>query len=86
MLSAEAAGQQRGGKRGPPPAGELPSVNLQAVWEGLQRGAGSQLSSYNLTFPDGGWAAGRRCSICVMTPPHERAFNQLELDPLSGAP
>jgi len=85
LLSAEAGGQQRGGKRGPPAAGELPPVNYQAVWDGLQRGAGSQLSSYNLRFPT---AAGQPATVFYLRDDaaHERAFNQLEIDPLSGAP
>ena len=83
LLSTEPGGQQRGGKRGPPPAGELPIVNYHAVWEGLQREAGSQLSSYNLRLPP---VAGQPVTVFYLRDdaPHERAFNQLALDPLSG--
>lgn len=85
LLSAEPSGQQRSGKRAPPPAGELPPVSYQAVWDGLQRATGSQLSSYNLRFPT---VAGQPATVFYLREDaaHERAFNQLELDPLSGAP
>ncbi|MFI8381818.1 PepSY domain-containing protein [Pseudomonas sp. NPDC079086] len=85
LLSDQSGGQQRGGKRGPPPAGELPPVNYQAVWDGLQRAAGSQLSSYNLRLPT---APGQPVTVFYLRDdaPHERAFNQLALDPLSGEP
>lgn len=85
LLSAEPGGQKRDGKRGPPPAGELPPVNYQAVWDGLQRAAGSQLSSYNLRLPP---VAGQPATVFYLRDDaaHERAFNQLALDPLSGEP
>lgn len=85
LLSAEPGGQKRDGKRGPPPAGELPPVNYQAVWDGLQRAAGSQLRSYNLRLPP---VAGQPATVFYLRDDaaHERAFNQLALDPLSGEP
>ncbi|MGB4074224.1 PepSY domain-containing protein [Pseudomonas sp.] len=85
LLSSEPGGQKRDGKRGPPPAGELPPVNYQAVWDGLQRAAGSQLRSYNLRLPP---VAGQPATVFYLRDDaaHERAFNQLALDPLSGEP
>ncbi len=83
LLSEKTAEQSRGGKRGPPPAGALPAVNLPAVWAAFQREAGAQLSSYNLRLPT---AAGQAVTLFYLDDEaaHERAFNQLTLDPLSG--
>ncbi|WP_339413867.1 sulfite reductase flavoprotein subunit alpha [Pseudomonas sp. EA_35y_Pfl2_R5] len=84
LLSAESGDQKRGGKRGPPPVGELPPVNYLAVWDGLQRAAGNQLSSYNLRFPP---VTGQPATVFYLRDDaaHDRAFNQLSLDAQSGA-
>lgn len=84
LLSSEPAGQKRE-RRGPPPSGgELPEVNYPAIWDGLQAAAGPQLSAYNLRLPG---AAGQPATLFYLLEdaPHERAFNQLTLDPLTGA-
>ncbi len=82
LLSDEPGGQQRG-RRGPPPAGEVPEVNYPALWNAIQSHAGAQLSAYNLRLPP---AAGQPATVFYLRSdaPHERAFNQLTLDPLSG--
>jgi len=82
LLSDAPAGEQRG-RRGPPGGGEVPEVDYQALWAGIQRGAGPQLSVYNLRLPP---AAGQPVTVFYLRDdaPHERAFNQLALDPLSG--
>lgn len=85
LLSSEPAGQKRE-RRGPPPSGgELPEVNYLAIWDGLQAAAGPQLSAYNLRLPG---AAGQPVTAFYLLEdaPHERALNQLALDPLSGEP
>ncbi len=84
LLSAETHGQQRGAKGGPPPVGALPVVNLPVVWAAFQHEAGAQLT-YSLRLPT---AAGQPVTVSYLPigAAHERAFNQLELDPLSGAP
>ena len=83
MLSSETAGQPRGGKRGPAPGAEQPVVNHQAVWQGVRREAGDGLSRVSLSLPT---AAGQPVNVLYLLAdaPHERAFNQLALDPLSG--
>ncbi|MDP3815670.1 sulfite reductase flavoprotein subunit alpha [Pseudomonas sp.] len=84
LLSSEPAGQERG-RRGPPPsAGEMPEVNYPALWDGLQAAAGAQLSAYNLRLPA---AAGAPATLFYLLDdaPHERALNQLALDPQTGA-
>ena len=83
LLGEQAAGQHRSGKRSPPADGTLPAVNLPAVWATFQRVAGAQLSSYNLRLPT---AAGQAVTVFYLRDDaaHERAFNQLTLDPLSG--
>lgn len=83
LLSAETAGQARAGKRGPPPGAEQPEVNRQAVWQGVQRETGNALSRISLSLPT---AAGQPVNVLYLLAdaPHERAFNQLALDPLSG--
>ncbi|MDX1369618.1 sulfite reductase flavoprotein subunit alpha [Pseudomonas sp.] len=84
LLSSEPVGQQR--KRGGrPAAGAVPSVNYPALWAGLQQAAGPQLSAYSLRLPT---AAGQPATVFYLLAdaPHERALNQVALDPQSGAP
>ena len=84
LLSSEPAGQERG-RRGPPPAGgERPEVNYPAVWAGLQAAAGPGLSAYSLRLPG---APGQPLTVFyrLADAAHERALNQLGLEPLSGA-
>jgi sulfite reductase (NADPH) flavoprotein alpha-component len=84
LLTSEPAGEQR--KRGDrPAAGAVPAVNYPALWAGLQQAAGPQLSGYSLRLPA---TVEQPVTVFYMRDdaPHERAFNQLALDPLSGAP
>nr|WP_245729787.1 sulfite reductase flavoprotein subunit alpha [Pseudomonas benzenivorans] len=83
LLGDQPAGEQRG-RRGPPPGGgEVPEVDYRALWEGIQVGAGPRLSAYNLRLPP---VAGQPATLFYLRDdaPHERAFNELALDPLSG--
>ncbi|MDP3977149.1 MAG: sulfite reductase flavoprotein subunit alpha [Pseudomonas sp.] len=75
---------------GPPPmsrpaAEALPLINHAALWAGLQQAAGPQLSAYSLRLPA---AAGQPATVFYLRDdaPHARAFNQVALDPQSGAP
>ncbi|MDM8348225.1 PepSY domain-containing protein [Pseudomonas sp. sp1636] len=85
LLSSEPANQSHG-RHGPPLAAEAPAeVNYPALWRGLQGAAGPQLSAYSLRLP---LAAGQPATVLYLLhdAPHERAFNQLSLDPQSGVP
>ncbi|SFP87311.1 PepSY domain-containing protein [Pseudomonas borbori] len=84
LLSSEPAGQQRN-RAARPSAEAVPVVNHAALWAGLQQAAGPQLTGYSLRLPA---AAGQPATVFYMRDDaaHERAFNQLALDPLSGAP
>ncbi len=84
LLSSEPAGKPR--ERGAPPASEgMPAVDHAALWAGLQQAAGPQLSGYSLRLPA---AAGQPATVFYLLDdaPHARAFNQVTLDPQSGAP
>ena len=80
-----AAGEARGGRRGPPPAADAvaPPVDYQRLWQGLQQTAGDKLGVYSLQLPN---AAGQSARVFFMLrdAEHSRAFNQAQLDPLTG--
>ncbi|WP_137818198.1 sulfite reductase flavoprotein subunit alpha [Pseudomonas sp. 2FG] len=92
LLSDAPAGEQRGkgeGRRdgGKPgmqtPSGPPPVVDYPALWSSIQTAAGPQLSAYNLRLPP---VAGQPATVFYLleNSPHERALNQLQLDPVSG--
>ncbi|TBV04064.1 sulfite reductase flavoprotein subunit alpha [Phytopseudomonas dryadis] len=78
------AGEGRG-RRGPPPAAgqPAPQVDYHNLWQGIRQTAGDQLGVYSLQLPN---AAGQpvRVSFMLRDAEHARAFNQMQLDPLSG--
>ncbi|MEX6502425.1 PepSY domain-containing protein [Pseudomonas zhanjiangensis] len=84
------AGQQRGkpgerrGGRDEAPLGPPPSVDHERLWRAIQDATGARLASWNLRLPA---AAGQPATLFYLLDdaPHTRAFNQLQLDPLSGA-
>ncbi|MGH8355721.1 MAG: PepSY domain-containing protein, partial [Pseudomonas sp.] len=78
LLGDAPAGQQD--KRAP--AGPL-VVDYPAVWDSLQRAAGPTMRVYNLRLPPAG---GQPATVFYLLEdaPHERALNQLSLDPASG--
>ncbi|MFZ3152272.1 PepSY domain-containing protein [Pseudomonas sp.] len=84
LLSSEPAEQQRkrGGQSVP---GAVPTLNYAALWGGLQQAAGPHMTGYSLRLPA---VAGQPATVYYLRDdaPHERAFNQLSLDPQSGAP
>ncbi|OLU19601.1 flavodoxin [Pseudomonas sp. PA1(2017)] len=77
------AGEERG-RRGPPPEGQaMPPVNYANLWQGIQRTAGNRLGVYSLQLPN---AAGQPARVFFMLrdAEHTRAFDQMQLDPLTG--
>jgi sulfite reductase (NADPH) flavoprotein alpha-component len=84
LLSSEPAGQLRN-RGGQPSADAAPTVDYVALWTGLQQAAGPQLSAYSLRLPA---AAGQPATVFYLLAdaPHDRALNQVALDPQSGAP
>ena len=76
--------QQRKGRRGQPgPAGPAPTADYEAVWASIQKAAGPGLSLYNVRMPP---VAGQPATVFYLlkNSPHERAFNQIVLDPVTG--
>ena len=72
------------GRRGPPAEGQpLPEVNYTSLWQGIQQTAGDKLGVYSLQLPN---AAGQPARVFFMLrdAEHGRAFNQMQLDPLTG--
>ena len=83
LLSDTPNAQMRKGGRGAPPAGPPPSADYAALWSSLYSAAGPGLSTYNIRMP-----AGPRQPATVFyllkTSPHDRALNQLSIDPATG--
>ena len=85
LFSDSPNSQQRKGGRGQPgPAGPAPVADYDAIWATIQQAAGPQLSMYNVRMPP---VAGQPATVFYLRSdsPHERAFNQIVLDPVSGA-
>lgn len=95
LLSDTPAGQQQGKRgegrgegRGPggrgAPSGPPPQVDYAAVWQGLQQAAGPKMVAWNLRLPP---VAGQPATVFYMLDhaDHARAFNQLQIDPRTGA-
>ncbi|WP_339546388.1 sulfite reductase flavoprotein subunit alpha [Pseudomonas sp. RA_35y_Pfl2_P32] len=71
-------------KRGaPPPAGPALVVDYNAVWSSIYSVAGPDLSAYNVRLPP---VAGQQATVFYLlkTSPHDRALNQISLDPATG--
>ena len=84
LFSDSPNSQQRKGGRGQPgPAGPAPVADYDAIWATIQQAAGPQLSMYNVRMPP---VAGQPATVFYLRSdsPHERAFNQIVLDPVSG--
>lgn len=82
----EGRGEGRGGRGGPPQADpNAPPlvVDYDAVWASLQKAAGPGLAAYSLRLPPAG---GQPVMISYLLDDaaHERAFNNLNVDPVSG--
>lgn len=92
MADKPAAGQEqkrgegRGGRGGPPKADpNAPPlvVDYDAIWNSLQQAAGPGLAAYSLRVPQAG-GQPLFVSYLLEDSPHERAFNNLTVDPASG--
>ena len=84
LFSDSPNSQQRKGGRGQPgPAGSAPVADYDAIWATIQQAAGPQLSLYNVRMPP---VAGQPATVFYLRSdsPHERAFNQIVLDPVTG--
>ena len=84
LFSDSPNSQQRKGGRGQPgPAGPAPVADYDAIWATIQQAAGPQLSLYNVRMPP---VAGQPATVFYLRSdsPHERAFNQIVLDPVTG--
>ncbi|WP_455925574.1 PepSY domain-containing protein [Pseudomonas putida] len=75
-------GQQRGRMQRPaPPSGPV-EVNYDAVWDSIRNQAGPTLRAYNLRLAP----QGQPLTVFYLLDdaPHERAFNSLIIEPLTG--
>ncbi|MFS2157474.1 PepSY domain-containing protein [Pseudomonas sp. Pseusp122] len=74
-------GGGRGGQEQAPAA--APTIDYVAIWDSIQKTAGPDLRGYNLRLPN---AAGQPATVFYLlkTAPHERALNQMSLDPATG--
>ncbi|MDQ7986281.1 sulfite reductase flavoprotein subunit alpha [Pseudomonas sp. G34] len=84
LSDAPRAAAEGRGRRGPPVHGQpMPAVDYANLWQGIQRTAGDTLSAYSLQLPN---AAGQPARVFFMLrdAEHSRAFNQMQLDPLTG--
>ena len=75
--------QRKGGRGQPGPAGPAPTADYEAIWASLQKAAGPGLSLNNVRMPP---VAGQPATVFYLlkNSPHERAFNQIVLDPATG--
>lgn len=82
-LLSDAPQNERMRKRGPPPAGPAPVANYDAIWSTIYSNAGPGLSAYNIRMPA---VAGQPAIVYYLlkTSPHDRALNQINLDPATG--
>ncbi|KTC54898.1 flavodoxin, partial [Pseudomonas fluorescens ABAC62] len=82
-LLSDAPHNERMRKRGPPPEGPAPVANYDAMWSSIYSNAGAGLSAYNIRMPA---VAGQPATVFYLlkNSPHNRALNQLNLDPATG--
>ena len=83
-LLSDAPQNERMRKRGPPPQGPAPVANYDAIWSSIYSSAGPGLSAYNIRMPA---VAGQPAMVFYLleNSPHDRALNQINLDPATGA-
>lgn len=83
-LLSDAPQNERMRKRGPPPAGPAPVADYDAIWSSIYSNAGADLSAYNIRMPA---VAGQPATVYYLLKdsPHDRALNQIDLDPATGA-
>jgi sulfite reductase (NADPH) flavoprotein alpha-component len=75
--------RKRGGRGAPPPKGPAPVADYNAMWSSLYSNAGKDLNAYNFRMPP---VAGQPATVYYLlkTSPHERALNQIQMDPATG--
>ncbi|WP_223546255.1 PepSY domain-containing protein [Pseudomonas sp. A-B-19] len=83
LLSDSPQSERVRGGRGPAPSGPPPTADFAAMWSSIYSAAGPQLSSYNVRMPP---VAGQPATVFFLlkTSPHDRALNQITLDPATG--
>ncbi|MFC3940577.1 flavodoxin [Pseudomonas gingeri NCPPB 3146 = LMG 5327] len=83
-LFADSVAQQRKVGRGPAPTGPTPTADYDAIWTSIKSAAGPELSAYNIRMPP---VAGQPATVYYLLEdsPHDRALNQIMLDPATGA-
>ncbi|KJZ49067.1 sulfite reductase flavoprotein subunit alpha [Pseudomonas fluorescens] len=83
LLSDSPQSERGRGGRGPAPSGPAPTADYAAMWSSIYSAAGPQLSSYNVRMPP---VAGQPATVYFLlkTSPHDRALNQITLDPATG--
>ncbi len=82
-LLSDAPQKERMRKRGPPPEGPAPVADYDVIWSSIYANAGPGLSAYNIRMPA---VAGQPAIVYYLlnTSPHDRALNQINLDPATG--
>lgn len=81
--AGQAKGPRGGGKRGPAPEGPPPVVDPSAVWATIEQTGGQRMIAYNLRLPP---VKGQPATVFYLLDDaaHERAFNEMTIDPASG--
>jgi sulfite reductase (NADPH) flavoprotein alpha-component len=75
----------RGGEgRGRPIPGPTPQANWDALWQSIRDTAGPHMSSVNLRLPAGPRQPANAFYL-LDSSPHDRAFNAMTLNPVTGA-
>jgi len=83
LLSDAPQNERVRGGRGPVPSGPAPTADYAAIWSSIYSAAGPALSAYNIRMPP---VAGQPATVFYLlkTSPHDRALNQITLDPATG--
>lgn len=83
LLSDAPQNERVRGGRGPAPSGPAPTADYAAMWSSIYSAAGPNLSAYNIRMPP---VAGQPATVFYLlnTSPHDRALNQITLDPATG--
>ncbi|WP_260960556.1 sulfite reductase flavoprotein subunit alpha [Pseudomonas citri] len=82
-LLSDSPKEERIRNRGPAPSGPAPVADYRAMWSSIYSAAGPDLSSYNVRMSP---VAGQPATVFYLlkNSPHDRALNQLIVDPASG--
>ncbi|MBC3349064.1 PepSY domain-containing protein [Pseudomonas sp. SWRI196] len=82
-LLSDSPEEERVRNRGPAPSGPPPVADYRAMWSSIYSAAGPGLISYNVRMPP---VAGQPATVFYLlkNAPHDRALNQLLLDPATG--